>query len=207
MNAELETARDDLAFLRGLVTGDDTSTTRGIGEAYVAAGLIYGGQMLLHAAQSLGFLPPTTTVSLAVGLGPTVVFIPVITWISWRNRSRRASNAAGRAIGSVFAAVGLANLFLVAVIGSVAWREHSITTWLIYPCAAFVLQGAAWLVVFTFRRRGWHALVSAGWFATAVAMALTVTSLGYFILFAGLGFLAFMTIPGWVMMRLSRKTV
>ena len=30
-----------------------------------------------------------------------------------------------------------------AVIGSVAWRHHSWAIWLIYPCAVFVLQGAA----------------------------------------------------------------
>ncbi len=76
----------------------------------------------------------------------------------------------------VFAAVGMSNLALVAVIGSVALREKSITTWLIYPCTVFVLQGAAWLMAYTLRRRAWLGLVALGWFVTALGMGWAVGS-------------------------------
>ncbi len=60
MTADSHSARDDLAFLRTLVEAGDTYY-RPFGEAYFAAGLIYGAQMLMHAGQALGLdcQPPT----------------------------------------------------------------------------------------------------------------------------------------------------
>jgi hypothetical protein len=69
-----------------------------------------------------------------------------------------------------------------------------------------VLQGAAWMIAYTLRRRAWLGLVAAGWFVTAIAMGFSVQSLGYFILWLGLGFLVLMVIPGAVMIRLARKS-
>jgi hypothetical protein len=100
--------------------------------------------------------------------------------------------------------VGLANLALIAVVGSVAWREQSATTWLIYPCAVFVLQGAAWLFAFMMRKQIWLLGVALGWFACAIAMALTVTMAGWFILFAGAGLWLCMALPGWAILRQTR---
>jgi hypothetical protein len=199
---DVQSAREDLAFLRGLV-GDDGRQLRSFGQAYFAAGLIYGGQMILHAVQAMGYLPQDGMTALLIGLGPTVLFMPVLTWIIVVNKRDAVSGAGAtaRAVSGIFGVAGLANLVLAAVIGAVAWREHSVTTWLIYPCSVFVLQGAAWLFAFMMRRKGWHLVVALGWFASAVAMALTVTALGWFILFAGAGLWLFMALPGFVMLR------
>jgi hypothetical protein len=195
-------AREDLAFLRGLFDRSDGSSA--FGEAYFAAGLIYGAQMLLHGAQALHWLPPNGSLMLAIALGPTLIFVPVLVWINWRHRRERLA-APGRAIGAVFGAIGTANLALVAVIGSVAWREHSLTTWLIYPCAVFILQGAAWLVASLMRLRPWMLAVAAGWVLAGLAMAQSVTSLGAYILLAGLGIWTCMALPGWVLIRVARR--
>ncbi|MEI9995185.1 MAG: hypothetical protein WDM91_11365 [Rhizomicrobium sp.] len=205
MNSDAQSARDDLAFLRAVVGDDEARQVRSFGEAYFAAGLIYGGQMLLHAGQALGWISGAPPYAIAIGLGPTVLFAPVLTWIILRSRKDAVHGTAGRAIASVFAVVGIANLALVAVIGAVAWREGSATTWLIYPCSVFVLQGAAWLFAHMMRKRGWYLAVAAGWFACAVAMALTVTQMGWFILFAGAGLWLCMALPGWLMLRQSRR--
>ncbi len=206
MNADSQSARDDLAFMRALVGDNESSQTRAFGEAYFVSGLIYGGQMLLHAAQALGLIPNLPLYSLAIGIGPTIVFIPVLIWVLYRNRKQAVHGAAGRAVGFVFGAVGLANLFLIAVIGAVALAQHSIVVWLIYPCTVFVLQGTAWLFAFMMRRHVWHLFVAAGWFFSAVAMALSVTSMPYFILFAGIGLWFCMALPGWVMLRGAKST-
>lgn len=204
MTSDLDTARDDLAFMRALVqSGDDGQ--KQFGETYFAAGLIYGGEMLMHAAQARGWLPGTDLPALAIGLGPTVLFLVVMGFILARHRRLRPSGVVGRAIGSAFGAAGMSNLALIAVIGAVAWREHSATTWLIYPCAVFVLQGAAWLVAALMRRRAWMGLVALGWFASAIAMAINVQAPAYYVLFAGLGLLGCMLAPGAVMMRLASR--
>ncbi len=205
MSPDAQSARDDLAFLRAIAGGDETVQMRTFGEAYFAAGLIYGGQMLLHAAQAMGFLRGDSLWGLAVGLGPSVLFAPVLAAIIWRHRKERLSGAVSRAVGGVFGAVGLANLFLIVVIGSVAWRQHSVQTWLIYPCCVFVLQGLAWQFAFVMRRRVWFAAVAAGWFVCAVAMAVSIATVGWFILFAGLGLWLCMALPGWVLLRASKS--
>jgi len=211
MNTDAHTAQADLAFLRSLVEAGDESW-RPFAEGYLAAGLIYGAQMLMHAAQALGWLPQGGLAALTIGLGPTVVFFAALSWVIARHRTAGPGGISGggtvaKAIGAVFGVAGLANLVLVAVIGSVAWREHSLAIWLIYPCAVFILQGAAWLVSFTLRRRSWHALVALGWFAAAVGMAISIESLAWYILFAGLGLFLCIALPGAALLTLSRKAV
>jgi hypothetical protein len=202
MSADVHSAGDDLAFMRRVVeAGDDGQ--RQFGRAYFAAGLIYGAQMLLHAGQALGWLETSSAGGLLIGIGPTAVFIGVLVWLL-RGQGSSLPTPSARSVGVVFAAVGLANLALLAVIGSVAWREHSLTTWLIYPCAVFVLQGAAWAISALLRRRAWQGAVAAGWIAAGVAMALSVRSIGVYIGFAGAGLWLCMALPGWVLLRLSR---
>jgi hypothetical protein len=203
MSTDTHSLREDLAFMRALVSAGD-NYYRGLGEAYLAGGLVYGAQMLMHAGQFLHLLPSDGISALLIGLGPTVVFIPLITWITWRHRRQRAS-ATGRAVATMFASVGAANLALIIVIGTVAWREQSLTTWLIYPCTVFIMQGACWLFAWTLRRRFWLGLVALGWFTAAIAMGVTIQSIGAYLLAAGLGIWLCMALPGWVMTRLGRS--
>lgn len=203
MSPDAQSARDDLAFLKTLLGGDDESIQmRTFGESYLAAGLIYGGQMILHAVQALGLLPNTPAFALGIGLGPTLVFVPVISWLIYKNRGTRPRGTIGRAVGSIFGAIGLANLVLIGVIGSVALEQHSIQIWLIYPCCIFILQGTAWLFTYMMRRHGWHLAVAAGFFVTAIAAAIAIPiSLGLFILFMGIGMWGCMALPGWLILR------
>jgi hypothetical protein len=202
----VEKARDDLAFMRALVEPTD-NWQKQFGETYFAAGLCYCIQMLLHGAQFVGLAPSSGPVALAIGFGPTVVFLALLVWIIRRNRQSPAGGATTRAVGSVFGAVGAANLALVLVIGSVAWRWHSLGTWLIYPCVVMVLQGMAWLVAFMLRRRRWLGLVAVGWFATGLAMAVCIDSPAGFVISAGVGMFAFMLLPGLFMLRQSARSV
>jgi hypothetical protein len=195
-------AQDDLAFMCALVERPG-NFQRSFGEAYFAAGLCYGVQMLLHAAQGAGWIAGGP-MGLVIGIGPTVVFLILLAWIIHRHRGEASGSVVSRAVGAMFGATGLANLVLICVIGSVAWREQSLTIWLIYPCTVIVLQGMAWLVTYALRRRIWFAIVGLGWFVTAIAMGLTVTMPSAFIAITGMGFLAFMLVPGLVIMSQAK---
>jgi hypothetical protein len=201
MNAN--SAHDDLAFMRALVAaGADSQKT--FGEIYAAGGFCYGAQMLLHGGQALGLLPTSAAPSLVIGFGPTVVFLAILIWILGR-QTPQVPSAVNRAIGAVFGAVGLANLAMVVIIGSVAWRLHSNTVWLIYPCVVMVLQGMAWLVAFMLRRRSWMGVVALGWFLVGIGMAAAIQTMGAYIVVAGIGMVAFMLIPGLLMIRQARQ--
>ena len=191
--------RDDLAYLRALAQPDDHGQRR-FGEGYFAAGLCYGVQMLLHGAQLLGYLAGPTW-GLLIGLGPTIVFVALMAWLTWRHRRARPATVAGRAVAAVFSGVGLGNLALIAIIGVAAWRERSLEVWLIYPCVVMVLQGIAWTVAWAVRRKAWLGGVAGGWFAVGVAMGLAIGDITAFVIITGLGLLFFMVVPGWVMMR------
>jgi len=199
-----DSARDDLAYMRALVEAPG-NFRRSFGEAYFTAGLCYGAQMLLHGAQRLGWIAGEGPVALAVGLGPTVVFIGLLIWIIRRERAagRPAGGAVARAIAAVGGSVGIANLVLIFVIGVIALSERSVKIWLIYPCTVMVLQATVWLVIFVLRRRAWFGFVALGWFIVAAVMAVSVAAenLTVFMGAATLGFIAFMLVPGWVIMR------
>ena len=195
-----DTARDDLAYLRALVQGAD-SLPRSFGQGYMAAGLCYGVQFLMHGAQALGWAPDKGPAALAIGLGPTVVFLALLGLILIRDREQGARGLAFRAVRSVFSAIGLANLAAAAVMGSVALRQHSLTIWLIFPCIIMVFQGAAWLVAHALWRRSWFALVATGWFAAGVAAALVIGSSAAYLTISGLAFLLLMLVPGVILSR------
>ena len=198
-----ESAREDLAFMRALVQPDERWQRR-FGEIYAAAGACYGGQMVLHGAQALGLIPSLPILYMLIGGGPSVVFLALVVVIARRNPQTPGGGVTSRAIGAVFGAAGLANLVLIAIFASVAWREHNLKIWLIYPCVALVLQGLAWLVAYNLRRKAWFALVAAGWFATGLGMGAAIEDVGWFILVGGVGFFAFMLVPGLHMMRQAR---
>jgi len=202
MTTPADAARDDLAYLRALVEPNDDFQRR-FGETYFVAGLCYGVQMLLHALQyALSWT--NSALGLAIGLGPTVVFLALLVWLIRRRPTDTGGSTVSRAVGAVFGAVGVANLALLFVVGSVALREKSLTIWLLYPCIVLIFQGAAWMVLYALRRRPWFALVSVGWFATAIAMSICIDMPAGFIGAGGVGFIAFMLIPGWLMMRQAK---
>lgn len=205
MNAN--NAQDDLAFLRGLVqAGDDGQ--RQFGETYLAAGLCYGVQMLLHGTQLMGWpWAQGGAYGLLIGLGPTVVFLCLLLVIARRHRTRPRDSVAGRAVGAVFGGVGLANLALIAVIGAAALRQQSVEVWLIYPCVVMVLQGMAWMAVWMIRRKAWFAAVSAGWFAAGVASGFAIGHSTAFVAILGVAFVMLMVVPGAAMIRQSQPRV
>jgi hypothetical protein len=202
---DADKARDDLAFLRALVAGPEDQWQLQFGKIYAAAGACYSVQMLMHIGQFLGVMPDTGLAAQAIGWGPSVVFLGLLFWIIRRGGGMPGGGATSRAVGSVFAAVGLANLALCLSIGSVALRLHSQTIWLIYPCVVMVLQGLAWMVAFMLRRKAWLGIIALGWFATGVTMAIFIDNMPGFIAAATVGIVGFMLIPGLHIVRQAGK--
>jgi hypothetical protein len=194
-----DSARDDLAFIKALIAPDD-HWQRQFGKLYAAAGACYSVQMLGHIGQLLNLVPGNEIVAQTIGWGPSVVFLILLFWVIRKDGPQRGG-ATSRAVGAVFAAVGLTNLALCASIGSVALRHQSLMIWLIYPCVVMILQGLAWLVAYMLRRRPWLGAVALGWFATGVAMAVLIDNMPGFVGAAAVGVVCFMLVPGLYIMR------
>jgi hypothetical protein len=199
MNSENHSARDDLAFLRALAEGGGESQ-RGTGMALVVGGLLYGLQCFVAGAQSYGWVHLSDMAMTAFSIAITVVFLLAISWISWLGRNAPRGGVVARALSAAFASAGTATLSMLCVFASVAIRDKSLTIWLLYPCAVFALQGAAWMVAWMLRRRAWLGVVALGWLVSAVVLAWTIDTPLYPMI-AGIALVAFMAVPGAVMMR------
>ena len=199
MNSETHSVRDDLAFLRSLAEGGGESQ-RGTGKALVAGGLLYGLQCFMAGAQAYGWVHMSDTAMTVFSIGITVMFLVAISWMSWQGRNVSQGGVAARALNAAFAASGTATLSMLCVFASVAIREKSLTIWLLYPCAVFALQGAAWMVAWMLRRRTWLGVVATGWLVSAVVLAWTIDTPLY-PLVAGVALVLFMAVPGAIMMR------
>jgi uncharacterized iron-regulated membrane protein len=88
MATDLESARDDLAYMRSLVTAGSQPLQSTMGEAFMWAGTLYGGQCLLHWLQTLHLAPEEGLGALAIAFGPTVMFCIVLGFIIWKDRKK-----------------------------------------------------------------------------------------------------------------------
>ncbi len=206
MTADSGTARDDLAFMRAVVQDGASGMTAALGESYFAGGLIYGLQCLVQCSSALGLPAIPAAWQPAAGIGPTLIFCVALTAIILRHRKDGQGGFVGRAVGAAFACLSVSNLALIVVIGSLAIARHSIEIWLLYPCSVFVMQGASWLIAYALRQRLWLLAVGLGWYAAAVALALSITvSITLFGLIAGVSLVLLMAAPGAAIMRLARN--
>lgn len=207
MNDPTESARDDLAFVRALVS-ESGQAQGSLGEALLAAGLCYGIQCVLQGILSAGIEVPTA-VHLTVGILPTVIFIVLITRISIRDRKLSQHGVGTRAINAAFGASGLAALTTATIFAYLAARTQSMSTFLLHPTMICVVQGVVWYIAFAIRRRGWFGLIAAGWFLTALGLAFILGTgnealAPLFLALLASALLGLMALPGWILMRGAR---
>lgn len=202
-------ARDDLAFVRALMS-ESGQVQSSLGQALLVAGGCYGGQCLLQAFLSTG-IPVPAAVHLTVGIVPTLAFLVAITVISLRDKGKSQHSVGTRAIAAAFGGGGLAAMTTALIFGFLAFRTQNMGTWLLHPIMICVVQGTVWYVAFAIRRIGWLGLVSAGWFATALALAYLLGMGGdamvtYFLLLLAAALLGLMALPGWILMRAGARS-
>jgi len=204
MNAEMQGARDDLAYMRTLVSGAGQFQATA-GELFLWAGLLYGLQCIGHWLDIVRAVDLSPSGRLALAFGPTVVFLVVLAVVIWKaRRTATAGGAASRALSAAFQGAGLANLVMAFVFAYGAYKAHSLTIWLYHPIVVCMFQGVAWFVAWTIRRRAWVGLVAAGWFVVTIACGLLVGDIGVFILTLGIALIILMALPGYVMMRAAK---
>jgi hypothetical protein len=205
MASDLESARDDLAYMRALVTGSSPLQAT-MGEAFVWGGGLYGAQCLLHWLQTLEIVPGEGPIALAISMGPTLLFCVVLGNILWKDRKKPPGGATARALGAVFQGAGLANLVMAFVFAYGAQKAESFGLWLYHPIVVCMFQGVAWFVAWVVLRRAWVGLVALGWFATTVALGVAVFGdIGVYLLILGIALILCMALPGWVIWRSATK--
>lgn len=204
MNAELETARDDLAYMRSVVGGAERMQST-IGEAFFWAGSLYGVQCCLHAMQVMGLAPEQGVPALLIAWAPTVIFCAVLAVIIWRDRKAPEGGPASRALSAVFQGAGLANLVMAFVFAYGAQKFETPGLWLYHPVVVCMFQGVAWYAAWVILRRVWLGAVAAGWFATTVGLGVVIGDAGRYLLILSVALIGLMAIPGWAIWRGAKR--
>ncbi|NYT40548.1 hypothetical protein HZY97_07255 [Sphingomonas sp. R-74633] len=206
MTDPTESARDDLAFVRALMS-ESGQVQDSLGQALLAAGLSYGVQCLIQAFLATGIEVPVA-VHLTVGILPTVIFLVAIIRITVRERGSSKHSVGTRAINAAFGGGGLAAMTTALIFGFLAFRTQNMGTWLLHPIMICVVQGTIWYIAHAVRRRGLYGLVSAGWFATALVLAALLGMGGpipVFLLVLAAALLGLMALPGYILMRTAQR--
>ena len=205
MATDLQGARDDLAYMRALVSGSGPMQAT-MGEAFTWAGALYGGQCALHGLQEFGLIPWEGPIALAIAFGPTLVFCVILGIIIWKDRKAPPGGVASRALMAVFQGAGIANLVMAFVFAYGAYKFETPGLWLYQPIVVCTFQGVAWFVAWMIVRRAWLGLVAFGWFATTVGLGVVVGNGGLYLLILSVALIVCMAIPGWIIWRGAKKS-
>lgn len=197
----------DLAFLRSIVQGGgDPRATLTMGVLYLAGGLLYGLQCLVHLGQAAGVIRWSGPISLAFVTGVTVAFLLVMAWAIRVDRKRpKASPVVTRTLNAAFSGAGMANLAIVIVFGFGSARDQDFAVWLYYPAMVFAVQAAAWWVAWSLRKSPWMLATSIGGWVTAVALGLLVREPIAYLAVCTAALFGLFAAPGWIMLHGALK--
>ena len=195
MTDEMQSIRDDLAFLKSLAA-DDGPFPRTVGLQFLAPGVLYGLAAVLAWAIVKGLVPLPESFAGQLGLWPTVVYLPILLVLIVTGR-RPPAGTASRAMVVAWSGVGLTTLSMLAVIFIAGARLNVPGIWQVWTSICFSLWGAAWWAFAVLRRnRAWF-IVAAGSLMTAVVNAVLIGTPEE-LLGCGLGILFWLGGPGLV---------
>jgi hypothetical protein len=167
---DVQSLKDDLAFLRGLAQNDGKGLARD-GFALAVVGLVFGVVSLFYWLVYWGPLAGARV--LAYGAWAIAVALMIVIVEAAKRRLPSSTGGAARAMSMAWNGVGesltAGGLGLLAA----GWRLQDGTFVLsTFPILLFTLYGAAWGVAYAAIRVRWFALVSLGCFVAAIAEGL-----------------------------------
>lgn len=207
MEKDVQSAKDDLAFIRGIVD-DSAAGYRDFGFIYMMAGILYGIQCLIIGLDLSGILTLPPIILKTTSWLPTVILLLILSKFIWRDRKNPfGKTSTKRAINAGFSSAGIANVIFVLVFGYASYQRQDFTIWLFYGVVVCTMQGAIWYTASVIRRRLWMGAVAAGWFLSALLLGLFLSNIVIFNWVCVGAMFLFMALPGYIMMRFDSDKV
>ncbi len=164
MNDDVQTLKDDIAFIRAL-TEDSGSAMARDAMLLAAAGTIFGVTTFIYWLMFAGFvtLPGGDWLWIAASALFIVAMLIIRRGDTQHSIATRAMRAAWAGVGGGIIVAGVA-----LAVGATRLNLPVLAVG-VFPIVLFTLYGAAWGVASAVMRRGWFALIAGGCFAAAVA--------------------------------------
>jgi hypothetical protein len=200
MTYDLQTVKDDLAFIKALAQEGRRAPLLS-GKSLLAAGVIYGVTSLVGWGMHAGVIRVAPGWLGGIWLIATLVYLPFI-WFSRRSTCSRpgASAITNVAVAAAWRALGYSILTLGIATGLASWREHSAAIWDIFPAVVLTLYGAGWVVAAKMSGLTWVRWVATGCFLNAVLIGVLANSILIYPAYAS-GCFLLVALPGWLILR------
>lgn len=180
MTEDIQTLRDDIAFLRGMAeSGRDGGEAGAV--ILIAAGGPYAIASVLQWAALTGYAGITFAVSNIAWLVALIVFFAALFWTK-RRQGRSGDGSRAAALG--WQAAGWALFVLFGALAIASWRTRSPLLISFSPCIVMALYGGAWSVAASVTRRRWLWLTALGSFAAALVSAWLVADTAQWLFYA-----------------------
>ncbi len=190
MNDDVQTLKDDIAFIRALTEDGGSAMTRDAA-LLAAAGTIFGVTTFLYWLVFAGFLalPGGDWLWIAASALFVVVMLIIRRGDARRGIATRAMQAAWAGVGGGIIVAG------VALAVAAARLDLPVLAVGVFPIVLFTLYGAAWGVAAAVMRRGWVVLIAGGCFAAAVACGWVLGTPAEWLVLSG-GLFVLVALPG-----------
>jgi len=199
MTDDIQTLRDDIAYLKALANGGQGRDLSG-GILLMVAGLLFAAASLIQWLAMERLLPNMANLAWLVA---TLLFMALLAAMKLRWRSEGSS---GGASAYAWQGVGMGCFFIFVALAIATWRTQSMLLVFFAPSIIFILYGAAWTAVGAALRKGWIQLTGWGSFLAAGVVAWFIGQpVSYLIYAAGLLLLAFL--PGLVFVLNAPRSI
>jgi hypothetical protein len=204
----IDTARNDLAFMRALAADRDPLPTL-YGAHLFAIGVCFAPALFVTAAAYAGVGGVPAAWAQWTSLPASIVYTPLLIYILIRgSRSGGGGGPSQRAVWYVWSAVAAMTLALtIGFIGAGARLGSGAQVMVMWLPALLALYGGAWTMKAFVRGAPWHGLVAAGCLLTSIVCAWTANPANPATQFmiAGWALLAFFAAPGLAIMLAARR--
>lgn len=194
--SDMQTIRDDLAFMRQVSTASAPEQMRKGGMILLAGGVIFASASLAVWAAMESLVPPAG--AHWAWLAAMVVFFVVL--VAVLARGPRSQGVRDKATGMAWAGMGGVIFTTVTGFSVSANVLHDPAVFAGLPTLITALYGAGWTVAGAMSGRRWMTGVALGGFVAAVVLAFLVASPAIYLAYAAV-LLALAAAPGLVLLR------
>jgi cation transport ATPase len=200
MNEQMQTLKDDIAFMRALAQEGQAAPPLG-GAMLALAGTVFAAASVLQwAILSKVLVLPTAWLAAIWGAALLAFFVGLFLLRNSVRSKPGAFSPANKASGAVWQGIGMAIFFSFFAMSVASWRLHNGLLIYFSPSLILLFYGVGWTLGRAMSGQAWMRWCAWGSFAAAVGLAALIGSPLQYLAYAAC-LLLLATLPGVILMR------